>query len=63
MRSRSVCTCGAGLGGETADEGTSGSCLAEKLWLELELGWSAQIRGCAGEREGTSCPLLTQSVR
>lgn len=35
MRLRYVCTCGAGLGGETADDGTSGSsCLAKKLWLE-----------------------------
>lgn len=37
---RCVCTCGVGRGA-TMHEGSLGSCLAGKLWLDLELSWNA----------------------
>lgn len=44
---RGVFTCGAGWGA-TVHEGSLGSCLVGKLWLDLELGWRAQSWDCRG---------------
>ena len=46
---RCLCACGVGRGA-TMHEGSLGSCLAGKLWLDPELSWRAQIWDCP---EGT----------